>query len=475
VPRWNWGKHLLFSGDTERPRGLAGFLVTVGRLVYLTVGKFRRNHGFERAASLTFASIISLIPLVVLFFGFAEILGGSSQVVNFVVDKVFAEAAPDFQDQTREWLEKISWDVFRAGPAGLVNLTAIIGLLGIALGIFVTAERVFNRIWNVHGRRSMVQKVTAFWVILTTSPFMIVASIWVGDFLIPIDAHVRLVLQQNWVFDALRRFLAPATISFFAFTLVFVFLPATHVRITSAALGGFTAAALWQVSKWGFGLYLARLGEVTSFYKSLASVPLFLVWVYITWIVILLGGELSYVHQNVDHLSRVRRYDGDSRRFSRVFLGLFTLWRIAKSFGDGERLPVTYEIADEVGAQAEDVDEVARFLAERGFLITAADDVGLFAPARHPSTISLREVVEQLRDGEFPADAEVLGLASPGEGGIVRMSNADTSAEGTDPVFRGIVTGLYDAGPEALAGRTLDSLCPSDANEDDRGAAEIER
>ena len=94
MPRWNWVKGALFSRDPSDLSGVRGVGVRLARVLYLTVSQFHRHHGFERAGSLTFASIISLIPLIVLFFGFAAVLGGSDQVVDFVVDKVFAHMMP---------------------------------------------------------------------------------------------------------------------------------------------------------------------------------------------------------------------------------------------------------------------------------------------------------------------------------------------------------------------------------------------
>lgn len=454
---WSWIHDVLFRRDPSELRGAPGVAVRAGRLVYLTVGQFRRDHGFERAASLTFASIISLIPLVVLFFGFAESLGGGGKVVDFVLDKVIPQVAPENEEYVREWLDGISRDIFHAGPAGFVNLAAVVGLLLVALGIFVTAERVFNRIWKVPGRRSWLQKVTAFWVILTTSPFMIIASIWIGDLLVPDGGRIQVLTESYWIFDALYRFLVPATIGFLAFTLVFVFLPATRVRVTSAALGGLTTAILWQVaSRWGYGLYLERVGEVTSYYKELAKVPLFLIWIYITWIVILLGGEVSYVHQNLALLSRLRRRDEGATRFSRAVLGLYLLARIVRAFSTAEPLPSVDAVAGEIGARGEAVDDVARALVANDTLIADAAGGGIYTLACDPSRVPLGAIVALLRDADCPADARVLGPAEPGggPGGVAEPEGPDA---GTGPI-RELLRAARTAEFGAYRDRSLASL-----------------
>lgn len=430
--RWSWIKDRLFASDPRELAGVSGAFVRSGRLLYLTVGHFRRDHGLERAASLTFASIVSLIPLVVLFFGFSAALGGSEQVVNWVVDTVMPLLAPEdeaFRARVRGWLlDDISHGVFETDQAGLVNLTAILGLIVVSLGIFITSERVFNRIWKVQNRRSIVQKVTAFWVILTTSPFLIVASIWISEVLVPEGGAIKSLTEQSPLFDTLYRFLVPATIGFLAFTLVFLFLPATRVRVRSAALGALLTAALWQFSKKAFAVYLYRVGEVTEFYKPLASVPLFLIWLYVTWIVVLLGGTISYVHQNLDLLSRLRRQDDASRRFSSVFLGTYLLFRIVRRFSRGEELLGIDAVAGEIGAQAEDLEDVARRLVDHGVLVGDADSDGVYTLARHPRSLRVRDVVERLRREEHPADAEALGLAgfpgSSSSGEILRLPDA---------------------------------------------------
>ncbi len=473
--RWNWIKDRLFASDPEDLRGAPGAVVRVGRLAYLAVGQFRRDHGLECAASLTFASIISLIPLVVLFFGFAAALGGSEQVVNWVVDTVLPLVAPEdeaFRARARGWLlDDISHGVFNAGSAGLVSLTAVVGLVVVSLGIFITSERVFNRIWKVQNRRSIVQKVTVFWVILTTSPFLIVGSIWIGEVLDGPDGTIRQLTEQSPFFDSLYRFLVPTTIGFLAFTLFFFFLPATRVRLRSAALGGLLTAVLWQFSKKMFAFYLVRIGEVTEYYKPLASVPLFLIWVYVTWIVVLLGGTVSYVNQNLDLLSRWRRQDPATRGFSSAFLGVYLLSRVARSFSSGERLSVVESVAGEIGAQAEQLDEIAQRLVDHGFLVADARADGVYTLARHPRSVRVRDVVEQLRRDEHPADAEMLGLGpARGSGGSPGGEILCLRDRGGDRALVALLGASDAASLAAFGERTLEAFATSESPQSVAGA-----
>jgi membrane protein len=481
VRRWSWIKDRLFARDPKDLVGMSGVVVRAGRLVYLTVGYFRRDFGLERAASLTFASIVSLIPLVVLFFGFSAALGGSETGVNWVVDTVMPLFAPDneeFRVRVKSWmLDDISHGIFETGSAGIVNLTAILGLVVVSLGIFITSERVFNRIWKVQNRRSIVQKVTAFWVILTTSPFLIIASIWIGDVLVPEGGAIKSLTEQSALFDTLYRFLVPATIGFFAFTLIFLFLPATRVRIRSAALGALLTAALWQFSKKAFAIYLFRVGEMTEFYKPLASVPLFLIWIYVTWIVVLLGGTISYVHQNLDLLSRLRRQDDTSRRFSTVFLGTYLLSRIVRRFGRGEPLLGIHAVAGEIGAQAEELEDVAHRLVDHGVLVADAESDGVYTLARHPRSVRVRDVVEQLRREEHPADAEALGFgAAPigsesgtSSGEILQLPEAGDGDALVTLLTASDAAALAAFGDQTLEVFTLDSAPSTDAESASEG------
>ena len=393
------GKHLLGASWSRIP-GL------VARTFFLAAWKFNRDSCFDRAATLSFATIISLIPLAVLFFSFAGMLGGGQEIIAYVERKVFPLVAPEFQDNLSLWLNRyISPTAFREGPTGAVNLAAVFGLVLGGLNILITSERTFNHIWNVKSRQSYIHKLTTFWLLLTTSPFMIVASMWIERNLIPQGGLVENVVRQHWMAASLYRFSIPLFIECVAFSLLLFFLPAARVRAAGAAAGGLVAAVLWEIFKKGFYLYVLQAGSVTNFYKHLAIIPLFFIWVYLTWLVILWGVELSYAFQNFESLARTRRPDRERSRYSLTYLGVHILLEVHRAFREG-RTPVDLsDIGSGLDAEADFLDQAAAHLVGEGILVEDARWPGSFTLGKDPGRLSVSGVVESLHSREFPSEA----------------------------------------------------------------------
>lgn len=394
----SWFKRRLFSKSLGELRGIAGRLNRFTRVFWLAGREFRRDFCPERAATLSFATIISLIPLAVLVVSFAVLFGAGEEVIAYTQEKLFPHLAPDFQVELSRWLENnISRDAFRKALDGVVAFSALVTLVLTALGFVVAAERTFNHVWKVVSSRSYFQKLTAFWVVLTTSPFILAASGWVttkgGMF--PSLAERYLVLQLVY------SFLVPAMIGFFGFTVLYFFLPSARVRVLSAVTGGAVAAVLWQIALGGFRFYVVRTSSV---YGSLAIVPLFLIWIYVNWLIILWGCEIAYAQQNLVHLCELLEKNTKGRRLPPAFLGVYILERIGRSFLTGSTLPLAETLSDELGVAVEEVEVVARTLVKGGILLEDSGQAGRYALGKAPELVPLGAVVELLPGEEVPAD-----------------------------------------------------------------------
>ena len=398
---------VLFSGPPEELTGPRGVMLKVGQVVYLLVGKFRRDFCLERAASLTFYSIISLIPMTVLFFSFAtKFMGERERIKEWFILKIPKLLAPGQEEKVSTWLkEDIGSDAFQLpeDSSWLMDFTAVCGLVIISLGIFIAAERVFNHIWQVDKRRNYLQRVLVFWVILTTSPLLFGASLWAEDML-P-TGGLKSFLQDSPYFAAFLAFLA--------FTLMYIFMPATKVRFRSAVIGGIVAAILWQLAKYGFLYYLDRINNVTRFYNKIAALPLFLIWLYVTWMVVLCGAQLSFVHQNLAALSRVRRARSARGKRSFAQLGLHLLYRVGAAFNSGGKAPSLEAVANDLGLEdSEGLAETASVLLQQNVLLGDGSGDGRYALARNPAHIRLKEVMAGLRKAEFPGEKNTMEPAA---------------------------------------------------------------
>lgn len=443
----------LFEEDRRHGEGVVKRrLRHAGRLLYLSLWKFQKDFCFDRAASLAFASILSLIPFAVLFVSFVGLLGGGKRIMNFVQQKILPAVVPEFQHQVMQWLESyISPTVFKAGPAGLINLAALLGLVVGALNMLVTAERVFNNIWRVQGSRHYFQKVTAFWVLLTSSPFVIVASMWIGNVLVPQGGAVESFLRRHFLARSLYNVCAPVFVETICFALIYFYLPSARVRFRNAVIAGLCAAVLWELSKKGFYLYVGQAGAMTNFYRNLATVPLFFVWLFLTWIIILWGGQLSYALQNAKALV-LEQDQGGAHRYSQVFLGFFLVFRVYQHFLRGDEPCELEALADEIGVPQETLLTISEFLVEHRILVEDAHREGRYTLAKHPSLIALQDLAQWLYAKEFPGEMPLLDSLGQAESSAIHGERAiPSSAQG---LFRAALRGYFSP----LLGKTLEDL-----------------
>ncbi len=434
-------KDALFSQSPQELRGASGFMVKIGQVIYLSGAKFRKDFCLERAASLTFFSIISLIPLTVLFFSIARSMNQGEVIKDWFLDKIPRLVAPGLKDDLHIWLEKyigtnaLVPDV----DTELVNITAICGLVIISLGIFIAAERVFNHIWQVHRQRNYLQRLVVFWVILTTSPLLAMASLSVDAALDAADIEILRSMEDSAAFATVFGFLA--------FSMMYFFLPAVKVRLGSAVLGGLVAALLWQLSKYGFSHYLERITNVTTFYSQIAAVPLFLIWLYVTWMVVLIGGQVSFVHQNRTSLARLSRENAGDGKRSLPALGFYILYRVGSAFRTGGEIPSLREVTQDLGmARGEGVERAAEILLEQGILLGDGARDSRHTLACDPARVNLSEVAAALRTEEFPGESSA--------------AEAAKDVKEADIVIRRLIAEANNAWEGSFEARTLADILP---------------
>ena len=271
-------------------------------------------------------------------------------------------------------------------------------------------------------------RLVVFWVILTTSPLLAMASLSVDAAFDAANIEILRAVEESAAFATVFGFLA--------FSLMFFFLPAVKVRPGSALVGGLVAALLWQLSKYGFSYYLERITSVTTFYSQIAAVPLFLIWLYVTWVVVLIGGQISFVHQNRISLARLSRENAGDGKRSLPAIGFYLLYRIGEAFRSGGEIPSLRELTQDLGmVRGEGVERAVEVLLKEGILLGDGARDSRHTLARDPAGVNLSEVAAALRIKEFPGESSSADPAGEGREAdlVIRslLADANTSWEGS--------------------------------------------
>jgi membrane protein len=260
--------------DRERARAFGVFLWR----------RFLEDRCFESAGALAYATLFALVPLAAVVFGMVSMFPLYEEWTDKLSRFVFANFVPQSAETVSEFLRSAA-----ENARGLPGLGAI-ALLVTALLTMANIEDTFNRVWRVTTPRRALSRVLIYWAALTLLPLLAVASLTLSSYVasLPLlmDANERL----GWGHSLLG--LLPLLLEYLAFTVAYRVIPNRTVATRYALLGGLLATVLFEAAKAGFGAYLGR-ANYQQLYGAVAVIPIFLLWIYLSWVVVLLGASLA--------------------------------------------------------------------------------------------------------------------------------------------------------------------------------------
>jgi membrane protein len=342
--------------------------------------RFRADQGLQLASSLTFTTLLSLVPLIIItltlftaFPGFAQFTG---QIDAFVTEHMLPH---EISSAIRGYVEQFSNNAGRLTALGTAFLAVISFLL------MVTIERAFNIIWRVRKERPLIQRVMMYWAILTLGPVLIGASVTMTTYLVS--------MSLGWVRDVpeLRQAsfrVVPFAFTIAAFTLLYLIVPNRPVRVAHALVGGAVAGVLFELMKRGFALYIANIPAYAIVYGAFAIIPIFLVWIYFSWVVALLGAIVTALLPDW-RVRRAARPDVPGTAFADALAVLRVLLRAQRDsqLFDDRQIPrrsgIPYERCEAVMAELETAGWAASVGDHRWALVCDVDHIRAADVYRH--------------------------------------------------------------------------------------------
>lgn len=254
---------------------LAGF-------VRLVVQQFLAHQGDRNAAALTFTTLLSLVPLmtvsVAVFYAFPAADKAHEALQDFLFQNFMPTAGEVLQQHLDAFIAK----------ASRLSGTSFAFLILVALLLMSNIDQSLNAIWEVRAKRRFLSKFLIYWAVLTLGPLLITASVLATSQLVMLSG----MAHTPWWESLLK--LAPLSTSLLAFTLIYSVVPNVRVRFRHALVGGVVAAVLFEMAKRLFAIYVQTFPTYEAIYGALATVPIFLLWLYLTWTVVLIGAEVAH-------------------------------------------------------------------------------------------------------------------------------------------------------------------------------------
>jgi len=368
--------------------------------------RLRENNAMAMSAALSFRTIFALVPVLILGFLVVKSLGivadkkrlfgdfmresGLAQIAY--VEDARSQPPSDTDTEDRGASQEISLADKIQSVMDRVESQLTIGRLGpigaalliwAAITLLTTVESCLNRIFEAPASRPLGRRILLYWSAVTLGPLALIGASYLGDLVLslvrylPVLGVVTLGLNRAW----------PVIVGVLLLGLLYRLLPNTHVRRRAALGGAATTVVLWLIARWGFALYVRHVGR-QSIYGAMGLVPLFLMWLNISWLIFLFGAELAHTAAN---LSRLQLTEQSRSRILSQWDLLAVLLIVARANIAGERPIRIEQISGKLGLPDDATENLLSRLCEEGLIARGTGDEGqtyLLARSAHRMKVS---------------------------------------------------------------------------------------
>ena len=397
-----WLSHFLserlWEEDLKQRRGYRGFLLRELRILVVVARGVSKGQIPLRAAAMTLATLLALIPMVVLSFTLIGAFGGFEGIDAALQRFILQNLVAGVQEQASAFLRSFLEGVHSGAFQGI----SLFFLLGAVWGLLATVEQAFNQLWGIKHGRSPAHRLTTYTTIAVLGPFLIGVSLTMTASLQNSDLIVGL---RGWTpVGGLLHFafgLVPILITVLGLTLLYIVMPNTKVRFLSAFPSAVVAGLIWELSKWTYGLYLSSRAMYSSLYGSLTAIPLLILWIQFSWTIVLGGALLTFAREAADDFLLEEGAVTASFR-ERLRAALRCMVAISRAHYHGETAPNVSELAAKLHIPVRLVRSAVGDLLSGGLLHEVirrpVSGEGGLVPAKDLQSLNVFDVVSCLQN-----------------------------------------------------------------------------
>jgi len=280
----------------ELPRRKS-FLVREIRILVLAFKGFREDKVQLRASALTFNTLLSIIPVAAIAFGIAQSFGFRERL------EIEIRNALAGHEEVMSWILQVTESFLQSSSGGFMAGIGLLILLWSVMQVLNHIEKSFNHIWQIKKSRPWVRKFADYLSIMMVAPLFLVVS---GSFTVYLNTKMSSISDHALVLGTLKPALiflmklVPYVIMWLVLTMLYMVMPNTRVKFKSAFVAGIIAGTIFQLVQLLYINSQIGVSKYSAIYGSFAAFPLFLIWMQISWLVVLMGAEISFANQNVN-------------------------------------------------------------------------------------------------------------------------------------------------------------------------------
>lgn len=382
-------------------------LISVCRFGYLIVIDLANGQLNLRAMSLVFTTILSFVPLIAVSFSVLKAFGVHNQIEPALLNLFshLGDKAPELTSNIIGFVDNVE--------VGLLGTLGIAFLFYSVISLLTKVEEAFNYTWRIQKTRSLAERFSNYLSVLMVGPVLVIAAM--GTTASLLNNSVTQSLASVEPFGLVLEFvtkLIPYALIIFAFTFVYSFVPNTKVRFIPALTGGVAAGILWQSVGYIYALVIAQSSTQTAIYAGFAIIFFFMTWLYLNWLILLVGSSVAFYRQYPEYLMS-KNQTVSLNNHDREHIALNVLLVIGASFYNRNSPVSVEEIVDHLSCPKQSVEEVLQCYEAAGILYSVGVSSSSYLPATPLENLTVSEAYSAVRHS--------YAIYSP-----VHMHNSDT-------------------------------------------------
>lgn len=364
------------------------FLIRAVRILFLAIKGFINDNCQQKASALTFYSLLSVVPVAAMVFGIAKGFGFETKIEELLATRL------EGQEEVLNFITDFALNYLDKTPGGEIAGIGLVVLLWAVMKVFGNIEGSFNDIWEVKHARSFIRKFSDYISLMLVGILLMISS---SGMVVFVTKQLKSFGYEGVVGPHMVMLSSYALI-LIVFTLLHYIMPNSRVKFRSALFGGIISGTLFQLLQYFYIHFQSMVTSYNAIYGSFAALPFFLIWLQASWLIVLLGAEMSFAYQNANSFE----FDADTRRISynyKRLVMLMVVYEVVKRFGREEQPPSSMELSLVLKLPIRLINEVLFDLVEgKVFSEIAVDDTKetVYQPAFDTNKMTIMKVLEMI-------------------------------------------------------------------------------
>ena len=373
------------------------FLIKYLRIIIITIKEFIEDRCPLRASALTFYSLLSIVPVVAMAFAIAKGFGFQKRLEQQILEKFSG------QEQVIMQVIEFSRNMLENARGGIIAGVGVVVLLWAVISVLGQIEDTLNDIWGIRTARSLGRKFSDYLSIMLIAPVLLIMS---SSATVMIATHLSQITQKIALLGVFSPLISlvigilPYCLIWILFAFVYIFMPNTKINFISGLVAGIAAGTIFVIVQKFYIVFQVGVAKYNAIYGSFAALPLFLIWLQLSWLIVLFGAEFSFAHQNVN----AYEFEPDRKKISPLFRKLLSLQithLLVKKFVQGEKPMTSPGISESLDIPIRLVRDILGELSECGLVSIDASERGdqeTYQPARDINDFSISFIIEALEN-----------------------------------------------------------------------------